>query len=71
MEVFGKDYDKSFEVIAAGFKHTFDSFECTINKRAPVCGHCGNKIISHGIEGGSNFHCCARSAGKSYFRDRI
>jgi hypothetical protein len=27
-EVCGNDYDKSFEVIAAGARHTFDSFEC-------------------------------------------
>jgi hypothetical protein len=29
-EVCGNDYDKSFEVIAAGVRHTFDSFECAI-----------------------------------------
>jgi hypothetical protein len=24
----GNDYDKAFEIIAAGEAHTFDSFEC-------------------------------------------
>lgn len=73
-EVCGNDYDKSFEVIAAGFKHTFDSFECAINKLAPICDHCGNKIIGHGIEAAGKFYCCAscaRSAGESEVRDRV
>ena len=30
-EVCGNDYDKSFEVVAAGARHTFDSFECAIH----------------------------------------
>jgi hypothetical protein len=29
-EVCGNDYDKAFEVAAAGFRHVFDSFECAI-----------------------------------------
>ena len=27
-EVCGNEYDKAFELIAAGARHTFDSFEC-------------------------------------------
>src|SRR5436190_1287285 len=27
-EVCGNEYDKSFELVAAGARHTFDSFEC-------------------------------------------
>jgi uncharacterized Zn finger protein len=27
-EVCGNDYDKSFEVVTAGTRHVFDSFEC-------------------------------------------
>ena len=27
-EVCGNDYDKSFEVMMAGQRHVFDSFEC-------------------------------------------
>jgi hypothetical protein len=30
-EVCENDYDKAFEVIAAGKHHTFDSFECAIH----------------------------------------
>jgi hypothetical protein len=29
-EVCGNEYDKAFELIAAGARHTFDSFECAI-----------------------------------------
>lgn len=32
----GNDYDKSFQVVAQGKSHTFDSFECAIHKLAPA-----------------------------------
>jgi hypothetical protein len=63
-EVCGNDYDKSIEVIAAGARHTFDSFECAIQKMAPICEHCGCKVIGHGIEVSGNFYCCANCARK-------
>ena len=34
-EVCGNDYHLSFEVVTAGARHTFDSFECAIHKLAP------------------------------------
>jgi hypothetical protein len=52
----------------------FDSFECAIHLLAPVCDHCGCKIIGHGIEAGSQFFCCAscaRKSGESGARDRV
>ena len=61
-EVCGNDYYLSFEVIAAGARHTFDSFECAIHKLAPVCDHCGCRIIGHGIEAKDTFYCCAHCA---------
>jgi hypothetical protein len=73
-EVCGNDYDKSFEVIAAGDRHVFDSFECAIHALAPVCKHCGCRIVGHGIEGdGSMFCCaaCARAEGAEAARDRV
>jgi Rieske Fe-S protein len=73
-EVCGNDYDKSFEVVAAGKSHTFDSFECAIQALAPICDHCGCKIIGHGMEAGSSFFCCAHcaeKAGVSGARDRV
>jgi len=61
-EVCGNDYDKSFEVIAAGAKHVFDSFECAIQAVAPSCEHCKCKIIGHGVEVNGHFFCCAHCA---------
>ena len=64
-EVCGNDYYLSFEVITAGNRHVFDSFECAIHKLAPVCAHCGCKVIGHGVEAGSTVYCCAHCAGAS------
>ena len=51
-EVCGNDYHLAFQVVTAGVTHTFDSFECAIHKLAPVCEHCGCRIIGHGVEAG-------------------
>jgi hypothetical protein len=72
-EVCGNDYDKSFEVTAAGTRHTFDSFECAIHKMAPVCEHCQCKVVGHGVEVGGRFFCCAmcaRTATGAAVKDR-
>lgn len=73
-DVCGNQYDKSFEVRAAGVTHTFDSFECAIHKLAPTCGHCGCRIVGHGIEAGPTMYCCAncaRQGGASNVVDRV
>jgi len=62
-EVCGNEYDKAFELIAAGTSHIFDSFECAIHAIAPTCDHCGCKIIGHGMESQGKFFCCAHCAG--------
>ena len=61
-EVCGNEYDMTFEVVAAGARHVFDSFECAIHKMAPVCEHCGCRIIGHGVEAEGHFYCCANCA---------
>ena len=61
-EVCGNDYRLSFELHAAGVVHTFDSFECAIHRMAPVCEHCGCKVIGHGVEADGVFYCCAHCA---------
>lgn len=58
----GNDYDKAFQVTMNGTPHTFDSFECAINSLAPVCAHCGTRIIGHGIESSGTMYCCAHCA---------
>jgi Rieske Fe-S protein len=72
-EVCGNDYDKAFEVIAAGRRHHFDSFECAIHALAPACQHCGCRVIGHGVEGEGRIFCCANcaaQAGLTSLRDR-
>jgi hypothetical protein len=72
-EVCDNEYDKAFEVITAGNRHVFDSFECAIHRLAPVCEHCGCKVVGHGVEASGQFYCCAncaRMAGVHGVRDR-
>jgi hypothetical protein len=64
-ETCGNDYYLSFEVVAAGRTHTFDCFECAIHTLAPVCDHCGCRIIGHGIEARPRIYCCAHCARES------
>jgi len=73
-EICGNDYDKTFEVTMHGITHTFDSFECAIHALAPVCVHCGCKIVGHGIEQAGLFYCCAHCAemeGVTEAKDRV
>ena len=73
-EVCGNQYDKAFEVVAAGATHVFDSFECAIHALAPVCDHCGCRVIGHGVEADGRFFCCAHCANRSGVaeaRDRV
>ena len=64
-ETCGNNYDKSFEVVLAGKSHTFDSFECAIQKLAPVCAHCGCRILGHGIEARGEMFCCTGRCSSS------
>jgi len=51
-ETCGNNYDKTFDIVLPGQKHTFDSFECAIDKLAPTCAHCTCRILDHGVEAG-------------------
>ena len=65
-DVCGNDYYLAFQIVtAAGLTHTFDSFECAIQRLAPVCEHCGCRIIGHGMEDNGTFFCCASCAEKA------
>jgi transposase len=61
-EVCGNAYDKAFQVVIHGRTHTFDCFECAIQMLAPLCKHCGCRIIGHGVEESGHFYCCAHCA---------
>jgi hypothetical protein len=73
-EVCGNKYDKAFTVTEPdGAEHTFDSFECAIHALAPVCAHCGCRVVGHGVEEGDRIYCCAncaKHAGGTKVRDR-
>jgi phage terminase large subunit GpA-like protein len=61
-EVCGNRYDKSFEIVMRGERHTFDCFECAIQALAVTCDHCGCRILGHGLESNGRFFCCAHCA---------
>ena len=62
-EVCGNDYQMSFEVRAvSGDMHVFDSFECAVQRLAPICEHCQCRIIGHGVDVAGRFYCCAHCA---------
>lgn len=72
-ETCGNTYDKSFEVVMDGDRHTFDSFECAIQALAPRCLNCGCRVIGHGMEADGQVFCCAHCAnhaGKPELQDR-
>lgn len=74
-EVCGNEYDKAFQIMMGDARHTFDSFECAIHALAPVCDHCGCRIVGHGVEShdGKIFCCasCAMAKGIAGLHDRV
>ncbi len=64
-ETCGNDYDKAFEVIVGGERHTFDSFECAMQALAPICAKCGVRILGHGVERDGTIFCCAHCASEA------
>lgn len=70
-ETCGNDYDKAFVVTMNGETHAFDSFECAINRLAPTCHHCDNRIIGHGIEADGRMYCCAHCAHEEGVRRAV
>ncbi|MFZ4584271.1 MAG: hypothetical protein ACOYNI_03505 [Acidimicrobiia bacterium] len=72
-EMCGNHYDKTFDVVMNGERHTFDCFECAIHRMAPACTNCGCRIVGHGVEVDERLFCgahCARSETGANVRDR-
>lgn len=61
----GNDYDKAFTVSRDGRSWTFDSIECAAHELAPICAHCGCRVLGHGAEAGGRTFCCAHCAARS------
>jgi hypothetical protein len=72
-EVCGNEYDQCFTVEYRGSRHTFDAFECAIEKLAPHCAHCQIRVIGHGVQKDDTIFCsahCAGAVGAAGLRDR-
>lgn len=67
--VCGNEYDKAFSVTTSGgSSYVFDSIECAAHMIAPTCGHCGCRILGHGVEAeGGRIFCCPTCASRSGF----
>jgi hypothetical protein len=61
-EVCGNDGSHAFTVTLADEQHVFDCFECAIQALAPVCGHCGSRVIGHGVEQNGTVFCSRECA---------
>ena len=64
-DVCGNVYDKMILVTIGGMVGSFDSFECAIHAMAPVCAHCGCRVIGHDVEADGRIFCCAHCARES------
>jgi hypothetical protein len=64
-EVCGNGSGNHIVVIKDGKRHTFDSIECMIQALAPVCFHCGSRIIGHRAETQGRY-CCVNCATKDW-----
>ncbi len=58
----GNDYAKTFDVRIGGRTLTFDCIECAAHAIAPTCGHCGCRVLGHGVEQDGTTYCCSSCA---------
>ena len=73
-EVCGNVYDRPLEIRLDGQIHVFDCFECAIHALAPICEHCGCRVIGHGVQDDGAIYCCAHCAqvsGVKELQDRV
>lgn len=66
----GNDYDKAFTLTQGDRSGTFDSFECAAHAMAPLCVHCGVRVLGHGVEIDGVIFCCAHCAEHAGVADR-
>jgi len=73
-DVCGNAYDKTMTITHRGRTGVYDSFECAIQDIAPVCAHCGCRVLGHGVESEGLVFCCAhcaRTQGEQELVDRV
>lgn len=65
-DVCGNEYEGAFTVTQGERSGVFDTFECAAHAMAPICAHCGCRILGHGVQVGSGHdavdYCCAHCA---------
>ncbi|MFO0859124.1 MAG: hypothetical protein U0570_01115 [Phycisphaerales bacterium] len=61
----GNEYENVFRVIRDRQEFVFDSIECAAHMLAPVCSHCGCRILGHGVEADGLVFCCNHCARQS------
>jgi hypothetical protein len=61
-ETCGNEYENTFRVTFNGTAHDFDCFECAIHALAPTCGHCGVRVLGHGVQFDDSIFCCVHCA---------
>ena len=54
----GTDCDQSFTVNWNGRTASFDCIECMATMVAPMCRHCGCRILGHGWRIDGHQYCC-------------
>jgi hypothetical protein len=70
----GNFYENCLEITLKGKTRHFDCFECAIHMLAPICAHCGGRIIGHGVQNAKRIFCCAhcaRAAGVAGVKDHV
>lgn len=72
-EVCGNEYEGSSAMITTDRRaHIFDSIDDAAHAIAPVCAHCGCRVLGHGMQSGGKIYCrasCARRTGSDAVRD--
>lgn len=63
----GNDYEHTFRVMKNGAAYDFDCFECAVHALAPICKHCGVRVLGHGVQFNENVFCCAHCATAAGF----
>lgn len=63
--VCNNEYEHSLEIIYQNKAYYFDCFECAIHRLAPICAHCGCKMIGHGVEDCLQVYCCKHCASQA------
>jgi hypothetical protein len=60
-----RESNNFFEIRIARKRYVFDSFQCAIQLLAPVCAHCGKRIVGHGVEVHALTFCCTSCGAQS------